>query len=202
MNIYKKLKGLFSKKETAVISDVAFEFAGHKFRIMDPTKMTKARQSAIFLTDYEREWGMTKKDLLAYDEMLMKQCEFPTDWTGKDDLVAQLSDKLRDMYNLIETKYYLIKEDFQFKPLLKVACHMILVDEENEKEIDGKYYNLKMQLCQTHKEIEVFFLNHASNFVASMTGLASTLRKWEQSQGVEIKPIESKVLTKIDSTIY
>jgi len=175
--------------------------AGHKFRVLDPLKMPKIRQAALYIGEYERDWGMTKADLLAYDDVIARETEFPNDWVNKDSLIHDLTEKLKIIYNLVDARRLLIQEDFQYKPFLKAACHIILLDDEKPEKIDGEIYSKKLALCEAHEEIEVFFLRVIRTFQNATTGLSDTSETLTFLPAKHLKPTERTVLGKINQTI-
>jgi hypothetical protein len=200
MNLKKKILQYFAKKKEKV--NEYFTFAGHSFKVLDPVSMPNIRQTAIFVSDYEREWGMNKADFLTYDKIMLSRSEFPSNWIDDQDLVYQLETKLREVTNLIETRMFLIQEDFQYKPMLKNACHIILIDDEKADVIDNATYSKKLELCQKHPEIELFFLRISMNFMLTLNGTANTSEMWEFYPSKAVKLTESKVYKEINLTIY
>lgn len=195
-----KIKSLFKPKETPVLETKTI--GGHIFRVLDPIKMPKIRQAAIYMGEYERDWGMTKQHLLAYDDILVKETDFPTDWANKDDLTAQLTNKLKKLYDLINTRRLLIQEDFQYTPFLKAACYMILIDDENPNAIDPVHNNKKLALCQSNEEILIFFLRVIRAFQQNTLYSSGTLETSEFLPGKHLLPTEKKVLRQINTTPF
>lgn len=206
--MFKKIKKWFvgwMLKKTFGTKSTTKEYAligGHRFVVLDPITMPKIRQAAIFIGEYERDWGMTKNDLLAYDDVMVKETEFPTDWAGKDDLIAQLTDKLKRLYQLADTRRLLIQEDFQYKPFLKAACHMILMDDEPADKIDNTYMQQKLALCQSNEDVQLFFLRVIRAFVQNTLPSFDITKMWEYYPPQHLLPTEKRVLKEIQQTIY
>lgn len=194
------IKSFFRKKDE--LRQGSIEIAGHKFTVLNPLKMPKTRQAAIYLGEYEREWGMTKKDLLAYDDLLAEKASFPENWKDDKDLVHQLSEKIKLLYNLIDTRRLLVQEDFQYKPFLKAAGHMILLDDENPDKIDNAYYSKKMKLCQESDEVLIFFLTTIRTFQQSMLSSFDISKLSAFYPPDHLSITEKKVLGAIQSTIF
>lgn len=196
MNILK----LFKKKAKYETGHTTI--AGHRFTVLDPMTMPKIRQAAIFMGEYEKDWGMTKADILAYDDVLIKQTDFPKAWNTKDDLIAQLTDKLKGLYELLHTRRILIQEDFQYKPFLKVAAHAILLDDEKSEEIDKDTYQKKLELCNVNEEVLAFFLRVSAALASNTPMSLDTLLTLELSTPEHILNTEKQVLSKIHSNPY
>ena len=189
------------KKEAYKVEDV-FTFAGHEFRVLDPVTMPKLRQHAISMSDYEREWGIVKEDIIAYQQVISKESMFPDKWNGKDELISKLEDKLRIVGDLAETLVFSLTQDYQYRPYVKAACHMILIDDEVADKLEGKYYDKKLELCQRHTEVEAFFLKIMKTFTISMATTIDISAMWESYPGEKVRLMESKLLSKIGKTIY
>ena len=198
MNL-RSIFNIFRKKEN-VTETIAI--AGHLFTVLDPIKMPKIRQAAIYMGEHEREWGMTKEHLLAYDDVLIKETEFPDQWTNKEDLAAQLTEKLKRLYNLLDTRRLLIQEDFQYTPFLRAACHMILIDDEDQNNIDTSIMSKKLNLCRDNEEILVFFLRVIRAFQQSTVSSFDISKMWEFLPASHLKSTESKALKQINTTIF
>lgn len=198
-----KLPNWLSKKKKAEYKiDDVFTFAGHEFRVLDPVTMPKLRQHAVSMSDYEREWGIYKEDILAYQNVIIKETTFPDKWMGKDDLIKQLEEKLRSVNDLAETLVFSITQDYQYRPYVKTACHMILIDDEVAETMEGKYYDKKLELCQRHSEVEAFFLKIMKTFTINMATTTDISKMWESYPAKEVRIMESKLLSKIGKTIY
>lgn len=195
----KLLKRFFNRTPKPVTTE-SVNIAGHKFRVLDPLKMPKIRQAALYLGEYERDWGMTKSDLLAYDDVIARETTYPKDWVNKDTLIYELTEKLKRIYNLVDARRLLIQEDFQYKPFLKAACHIVLIDDENPEKIDGELYSKKMALCEAHEEIEVFFLRVIRTFQSSTMGSSDISETLTFLPAKHLKPTERNVLKKIEQT--
>lgn len=171
---------------------------GHNFTVLDPMSMPKVRQSAYHLAEYEKGWGITKENLiLAFDEM-KKQTSYPQSWAGNDDLISQLSDKLKDMSGILDMVSMVIKQDHQFDPIIKSACNIILLDGEDPGTIDPKIQNEKLALCQKHDEIMVFFLIVERNSNKTIEDIYNIL---ETSGQLEIPKKEKLMEAKMISMI-
>jgi hypothetical protein len=194
-----KIKAFFKKQPPI---QEYFSVLGYHFKVLDPVSMPFIRQSAIISADYAREWGIDKSDLIAYDNMILKQCEFPAQWDDDQHLVSIMDEKMRNIANLLETKLMLIQEDFQYKPFLRTASHMIIIEGEKPEEIDHKFYSKKMELCQAHPEIELFFCRIAWSFHNRLSDSNDTSKMWEYYPAKAIKVMENKMYKEINSTIY
>ena len=102
---------------------------------------------------------------------------------------------------MVDARRLLIQEDFQYKPFLKAACHIILLDDEKPEKIDGEIYSKKLALCEAHEEIEVFFLRVIRTFQNATTGLSDTSETLTFLPAKHLKPTERTVLGKINQTI-
>jgi hypothetical protein len=198
------LKGKFLQKGGAPVAEKSLVqvVAGHTFRVLDPMTMPKVRQAALFVGEYEREWGMSKTDLLAYDDILIKETAFPTVWANKDELIAELTDKVKRLYNLIDTRRVLIQEDFQYKPFLKAACHIILCEGEDAAKVEREFYDRKLELCEHSEDIMLFFLNVIMLFQKNIVISLDTLATSKFLPPMHILPTEKRVLREINTTPY
>ena len=136
---------------------------GHDFTILDPITMPKVRQAAYHLGEYEKGWGITKENIILAMRELRRLTEYPKSWASNDDLIGQLSDKLNDMSGLIDMLTLVIQQDYQFDPIIKSACNIILLDDEKPEVIDPAIQQEKLALCAKHDEIMVFFLTVERN---------------------------------------
>ena len=128
------------KKETQpILSEL--EYAGHKLKLINPTNLSKARQLAIARGEYEREWGISKVDLLSFLHHISEQ-----------------SENSKVTYHTSENLISLVQEDFQYMPFLRAACYMVLLDDENPKKIDHKANEKKISLCLESDDVMSFFL--------------------------------------------
>lgn len=193
LNIFKR------KNPTEIIEAVKID--GHTFRVLDPIKMSNERRVRFFWEDYVREWGMTKEDILSYLQFMMKETAFPK--AGNlSELNAELSDKLRNVYALLATMEAVLKEDYQYKPFIKSACIIIVMDDEDPNKIDPVYHKKKLDLCQSNHKIEAFFLRTIRTLQLSSEERAdmSKISEWYPSE--KLKIMESSIYKKINSTIY
>lgn len=149
MNLFKK-KRPYVKGKTRIM--------GHDFTVLDPITMPKVRQAAYHLGEYEKGWGITKENLVLAMAELRKETDYPSSWVSNDDLISQLSDKLSDMKSIIDMMSLVIQQDYQYDPIIKSACNIILLDDENPEVIDPAIQQEKLALCAKHDEIMVFFL--------------------------------------------
>lgn len=195
----KFLKNLFKRK---VQRKQIYSFQGHTFEVLNPATMPKVRQSSFFMGEYERDWGMTKSDLLAYDDIIVREAGFPKSWGTKDDLIADLTDKLAKISSLADTRRLLIQEDFQYKPFLKAACHIILMDDEPVDRIDWDIYREKLRLCMQHQELEGFFLSVIRAFQTSTEHSFDISKMWAYYPAKHVQHTEKRVLKEIGSTIW
>lgn len=197
---FKNIFGNIFKPQSPIIGTEII--AGHTFKVLDPFTMPVIRQAAYQLTEYERGWGMEKQDLLAYIDILIKETDAPTSFMSDGDLSAQLTNKMKRIYNLLDAQRLLIQEDYQYKPFLKAACHLILLDDENPEKIDQNIYQKKLLLCSQSEDIEGFFLRIIRTFQQGTVMLSDTLEKSEFLPKDHMKLTEKRVLQKIASTIY
>lgn len=198
-----KIRNLFKKKElTPHVIEEVFTYAGHEFRVLDPVSMPKVRSNALVMGDYDFRWSMEKEDIIAYDDMVLKEAAFPKSWSSKDDLIAQMEEKLRDISALIDMRKTVLSADYNVKPFLKAASHIVLIDDEKPEALTGKHYDLKMELCQRHPEVEAFFLRIGKAFCLKMSGSLDISKLWESYPAKATVVMESKVLSKIGKRIY
>lgn len=175
--------------------------AGHTFRVLNPVQMSNVRKVRLFYEDYAREWGMTKGDILEFDKQLLKETEFPEASTV-DALNAKLMDKLKRIYTLVSLRSAMITEDYQYKPLLKAAATIILIDDEDENKPEDKWMTLKMKLCRDNSEVEGFFLHVGMTFQLSMRSSANTSEAWDWLDNQSAKNMEKNLLKTIGTSIY
>lgn len=192
---------LFKKKQAPNTIEVV-KINGYTFRVLDPVKMSNSRRVRFFWEDYAREWGMTKEDILSYIQFIMKETSFPNHAGNLSELNAELADKLKHCYALLSTLDSVIREDFQYKPFLKAACLIILVDDEDEKTIDPNYQKLKLQLCKNDQEIEGFFLTTIRTFQTNIENSQdmSKVSDWYPSENLKV--MENSIYKRINTTIY
>lgn len=192
LNIFKRK----AKSDTEVV-----RMAGHAFRVLNPVQMSNVRKVRLFYEDYAREWGMTKADILEFDKQVLKETEFPEAGTV-DSLNAKLTDKLKRIYTLVSLRSAMISEDYQYKPMLKAAATIILIDDEDENKPEDKWLTLKMQLCRDNSEVEGFFLQVGMTFQLSMRNSANTSEAWEWLDNPQKKNMEKNLLGQLKTSIY
>jgi len=172
MNI---IKSIFKKKKPYVKS--THDLHGHKFTVLDPFTMPKIRQAAYHLNEYEKGWGITKENLILTFEALKKQTSFPKSYHSNEDLVAQLTDKNKDINGIIDMLLMVIQQDYQFDPFIKSACNIVLIDDEPADEIRPEYLKKKLELCKKHEDIMVFFLiveRHSMEIMSNLYDILAT----------------------------
>jgi hypothetical protein len=144
---------------------------------------------------------MTKKDLLDFMGVVLKETEAPAS-KSIPELNSDLTNKLARIKTLVSLQTSMINEDFQYKPFLKAACVIILMDDENENELDQSIFAEKLKLCRDYPEIEAFFLRTIRTFQLSITGSQDMSKIWEWLPSDKLKAIENTVLKEINTTIY
>ncbi len=197
LNIIKR-----KKKNPQIKINEKVRIAGHLFSVLDPMQMNNIRATRFMLEEYEREWGMTKNDLLAIDDFLLSETKFPEKAANLGELNAALADKLKRIYAIVAQRQAVLKEDYQYKPFLQAASIIILLDDEPEDSIIQKYQAKKMELCQMHPEIEAFFLRVIRVFQLNITNSSdmSKISTWYPS--IKLKHTENNLLKKINTNIY
>lgn len=185
INFFKK-KPIYKKGETII--------HGHRFTVLDPFTMPKVRQAAYHLNEYEKGWGITKQNLINTFEALKKETAFPNSYGGQDDLVAKLTDKLKDMSGICEMLLLVIQQDYQYDPFIKSACNVILLDDEKADVIDPEYTKKKLQLCQKHEEIMVFFLITERHSMQNIETIYDILKDSEQFSYPRMDKLKEKRL--------
>jgi len=195
------LKNIFKKKPiSAPVEETTL--AGHLFTVLDPVKMSNVRKAKFFLESYERDLGMTKDDLMKFDDFILSQTKFPTDIGSLNELNADLVERMKKIYAVIQQRQAVIAQDYQYKPFLKAATIIILIDDEKENEITSKYQSLKMQLCKEHDEVEAFFLRVIMTFQLSIINSSTTSKTSNLLSLKEQKTIETSLFNTINTTIY
>lgn len=139
------------KKEVELYETTEMVYADHKFKVINPSELSKARQLAIARGEYERQWGIDKKDLLTFLHY-----------------VSEKSDSPKVTYHIAETLIKLIQEDHQYMPFLRAACFMIVLDDEDPKKIDYRANEKKIELCLNSNEVLSFFLSNIYAFTTNM----------------------------------
>lgn len=195
------LKNIFKKKLISAPVDKT-TIAGHTFMVLDPVKMSNVRKAKFFLESYERDLGMTKDDLMKFDDFILSQTKFPTDIGSLNELNADLVERMKKIYAVIQQRQAVIAQDYQYKPFLKAASIIILIDDEKENEITSKYQSLKMQLCKEHDEVEAFFLRVIMTFQLSIINSSTTSKTSNLLSLKEQKTIETSLFNTINTTIY
>jgi hypothetical protein len=178
-----------------------FKAAGHTFRILNPTTMSNVRKTRFFFEEYAREWGMTKQDILDFDGIILKECEAPAS-RSIHDLNSDLTNKLARIKTLVSIRSAMIIEDYQYKPFLRSACSIILMDDEDENKIDNQIVMEKLRLCSQYPEIEAFFLRACRTFQLSTKDSQDISKIWEWLPSTEHRIMENIVLKEIGQTVY
>lgn len=188
------LKKLF-KKEKAPITE-SIEINGYRFKVLEPTKMPNIRRVRLFLEEYQRDWGISKDDLLSFLKFAIIESKI------NDTSPNALAAKIQNIYSVLTTLEAVIKEDYQYKPYLKAASIMILLENEDPNKLDAKIIKQKLQLCESDPEIEAFFLTTIRAFQLSIQKQLdmSVLTSWLPSKN--LKHMESHLYKWINSTIY
>lgn len=197
-NLIKRVKALFNRPKTIEV----FEFGGHIFRMVDAVSMPKIRQANYIMGEYEREWGITRENILMFSNEVIKETQFPKEWDSDKDLIKKLVDKLNDIRQLQESLFQTVQEDFQYAPFLKAANHIILIDDENPKKIEPKYYDLKMQMCKDHPEVLIFFCRAIRILHLNIQDTSSMRKAWEYYPAPHLQITENRFLNKIGKNIY
>lgn len=137
-----------------------FQFAGHTFKVINPfsNKFLLTTRNRYFTDMYEIEMGFLKEDLLAFMKAGIGVSEYPTEYSNDKELIKILSDKLADVKTLMTQVYLVGKEQYQYKPFLKSAAILIMMDEEKPSDDYMMTLDKKMELCERYPEIEGFFL--------------------------------------------
>jgi hypothetical protein len=115
---------------------------------------------------------------------------------------ADLLNKLARVKTLVTLRSAMISEDFQYKPFLKAACIIILVEDENEHVLHEQTQNFKLKLCRDNPEIEAFFLRTIRTFQLSITGSSDMHKIWDWLPSKEQAATENLILKEIGTTIY
>lgn len=195
-----KIKSLFKTKAKQQTIEL-FKIAGHEFRVLDPKTMSNVRKTRFFFEEYSREWGMTKQDILDFDGIILKETQAPASKTIHDQN-AELLNKLARINTLISIRSAMIQEDYQYKPFLRSACAIVLMDDESENDISNEVEAEKLKLCSQYPELEAFFLRVCRTFQLSTTDSQDISKIWEWYPSTQQKVMENKVLKEINTTIY
>lgn len=187
------------RKQTPTIE--LFKCGCHTFRVLDPKTMSNVRKTRFFFEEYAREWGMTKEDILDFDGVILKECEAPAS-RSIHDLNADLTNKLARIKTLVSIRSAMIKEDYQYKPFLRSACSIILMDDEPENYISNEIVSEKLRLCSQYPEIEAFFLRVCRTFQLSTKDSPDISKIWEWLPSTELLTMENIVLKEIQQTVY
>lgn len=196
-----KIREIFKRKKVAEIVEQNI-IAGHKFTVLDPVKMTNVRKAKFFLESYERDLGMTKDDLLKFDDFILSQTKFPTDIGSLNELNADLVERMKKIYAVIQQRQAVIAQDYQYKPFLKAASIIILIDDEDENEISNKYQGQKMQLCKENDDVEAFFLRVIMTFQLNIVSSSTTSKTSSLLSLKDQKTTETSLYNTINTTIY
>lgn len=179
-----------------------FEFAGHKFTFIDPNDSSylMLKRNDFFLMEYEREWGLIKEDLIKLLTRSVNECEFSEDI---DVNLAKALNKLQDVKTILTMMVFLIQQDYQYKPFLKSAAIVILIDDEKPEDDYMDTLNLKLELCEKHSEIEGFFLGTIKILHDKLMRRTDTTKTSESSiQNPQVKHTEKALLSMIRSSPY
>lgn len=176
--------------------------AGHTFMVLDPVKMSNVRKAKFFLESYERDLGMTKDDLLKFDDFIISQTKFPTDIGSLNELNADLVERMKKIYAVIQQRQAVISQDYQYKPFLKAASIIILIDDEQENKIEKKYIDLKLQLCKENDEVEAFFLSTIMTFQLNIINSSITSKTSNLLSLKDQKNLEVQLYSTINGTLY
>lgn len=195
------LKYIFRKNKPVTFIE-KIRISDHLFQVLDPVKMSNIRKTKFMLDSYTRDWGMTKEDIFDFDSLILRESSFPTEANSISELNSQLSEKLKRIYTLVATRQAVIKEDYQYKPFIKAACTIILIDDEKENKIEKKYIDLKLQLCKENPEIEAFFLRAIMTFQLSIINSPDISKVSDWLPSAQLKVMESSLYKEINTTIY
>lgn len=201
--MFKRLKKIFSKETAESIETEkvkVFSFAGHTFRILQPGQLSTKRQLAIHSSSHERDLGISVENYSGAMKAACGTLQMPAEWTTVKDLVSKLQKNAEDVRMLLEDVRVLLEEDYAYKPFIKSACAFILVDDESViDDPHGKYYDLKIELCNRHSEIECFFLQVSVDRQRSILSTYDASKCWEFYPDTSLKAVENKIIKVIQS---
>ena len=99
----------------------------------------------------------------------------------------------------------LVADKYSLRPILKLACTFILLDDESDPEdpysISARHDAKKLQLCEANKEIEFFFVSTCIDLLKLMNVVPKDTKN-EDFLEVGRKLLEEKLLAKIGTGIY
>lgn len=122
------------------------KLCGHTFYYINPRELPVIRAKGYQRALTEVDWGLTKKDLWSFTEMMRT-------FLNNGDLVGAAT--TLGYFDNYRANYA------SNKVLLIMANNFILVDDEPLNEYSPRHTNLKAKLCEKHPEIEDFFLSKA-----------------------------------------
>ena len=168
--MFKLLRRLLNKKDPVVnekekelfdFGETTLEHAGHKFRLINPfsNDFVLSKRNQYFTVQHELEWGIMKEDIQKFLATSVNICERKDAFDDLSEQIAVLENKLADVKTMMTQLFLIIKEDYQFKPFLRSAAVIVLMDDEKPEDDYMLTLDKKMDLCAKHPEIESFFLS-------------------------------------------
>ena len=192
INIFNK----FRKKK--VIE--GYQFAGHTFTVLDPSKMSVHRQRVLHSTSHERDLGLTTEDFTKALTTISEGLKAPKEYKHLKELVGIQQDTLADARAAVDDIIFLTQNDHQYKPFIRSGAIFILIDGEKDKDDPhGKYYDLKVELCNRHREIEDFFLRVSVGFHRSTLSSFNIGELWAWFPSKAVKVVENRIMKRIQS---
>lgn len=184
---------------------------GHKFTVLNPLTLPKVRAIALHSTIFENDLNLTKVDLRLFLNVIKEKLEFPL-YSKKDNInkesveflgntMAKQARAIADAKELVNTLDLVVQNDYAMTPMIKSACHTILIDNEDPADISGAAYKKKLDLCRDHPEVEAFFLRIILSSMTNILNLSQDL-KYLESLKKGIKKTEEVAYSKIGKTLY
>ncbi len=192
---------LFKRNKPQPTPSKYIEVAGFKFRVLDPVSMPMVRRAELFGATYEREWGITKADLLLFKSAMEKQCQF-SPAASMSVLNVDMANKFGTQTALLQQFEAVVTGDYQIKPFLKSACIVILMDGEDEYKIESNWTKKKLELCRDFPEVEAFFLDIIYVLSRTMESTPDSQKTLDLSVMAAKKRTESAFLSAIGSSLY
>lgn len=193
---------IFKKKNKAAEVIEIVNIDGHNFKVLDPVKMPTLRRTRFFTQEYKNDWGLSKEELKAFLQFVINDSKIPTAATI-GELNAELLEQNKRLFTIISTLESILNEDYQFKPLLRSASIIILLEDEDPNIVDQKIINEKLRLCQQSSKIEAFFLTTIMTFITSLQSTQDMSKPSDWLKGAKAqKNMESSLYSMINSTIY
>lgn len=205
----KLLERLFGKKKSLKehaldIATDKFEFAGHTFKYVNPYSQDfiMSRRNEFFLMEFERSRGITDQDLIKFITATVNKIEEPTGHKTLGELYESNKQKLQDIKIMMTQLYFLMENEIRYKPLLKSACIVILIDDEKPDDDFTRYMNKKLELCEKHPEIRSFFLAVFIALTKRFKNNQDIIKRLESLEEVNRLKTEEVLLKMINSTLY